>query len=334
MVLTDLAEFVHFVTRLKIVPDAAGEASVTEVERVRGQACTALPMRVLSRAWQMLSKGIVEVQASPKPLAAAEMVLVRLAYAADLPTPDEALRLLAQNGGAGGGGASSGGSSAGGGASGGATSSGASGAGSFGGGARAVSNGAPRASAQPEHAATAQERPASNLSIATRSEPQAAASPASNAAPAMRLARFEDLVALAVEKRDIKMQDRAGARRPAGALRGRAAGVRRHRGRSPQLAADISKRLSEWTGRRWIVALSSEAGQTTLREKADAEERDRMTGVRADPLVRAVLERFPGAQIVGIRDMAPAVPETSGPDEDGLVTDAPFDFDGIDDDDL
>ncbi len=59
-----------------------------------------------------------------------------------------------------------------------------------------------------------------------------------------------------------------------------------------------------------------------------------MTGVRADPLVRAVLERFPGAQIVDIRDMAPAAPETSGRTSEGLVADAPFDDDGIDDDDL
>ena len=100
VILTDLAEFMHFVTRLKIVPDAAADASVTEVERSRGQAFTTLPMRVLSRAWQMLTKGIGEVQASPKPVAAAEMVLIRLAYAADLPTPDDALRLLAPNGGA------------------------------------------------------------------------------------------------------------------------------------------------------------------------------------------------------------------------------------------
>ena len=98
VVLADLAEFVHFVTRLKIVPEAARESSVTEVERTRGQSFAILPMRVLSRAWQMLMKGISEVQGSPKPVAAAEMVLVRLAYAADLPTPDDALRSLASGG--------------------------------------------------------------------------------------------------------------------------------------------------------------------------------------------------------------------------------------------
>src|SRR6185436_18932790 len=59
-----------------------------------------LSMRVLSRMWQMLLKGVAEVQAATRPQAAAEMVLVRIAYVADLPTPDETIRMIEQNGGA------------------------------------------------------------------------------------------------------------------------------------------------------------------------------------------------------------------------------------------
>ncbi len=95
IVLTDLAAFVHLVTRIRHVPAAADEPSLTEAERTRGKAfAEALSVRVLSRAWQILLKGIAEVQTAPRPLPAAEMVLVRLAYAADLPTPDEAIRQL------------------------------------------------------------------------------------------------------------------------------------------------------------------------------------------------------------------------------------------------
>ena len=95
VVLTDLAEFTHFVTRVKVVPAVADDVSLSEAERVRGRAFAAqLSMRVLSRTWQMLLKGIGEVQAAGRPLAAAEMVLVRIAYAADLPTPDEVVRSL------------------------------------------------------------------------------------------------------------------------------------------------------------------------------------------------------------------------------------------------
>ena len=95
VILTDLAEFTHFVTRVKIVPSVADDLSLAEAERVRGRTfAAALSMRVLSRTWQMLLKGIAEVQAAGRPVAAAEMVLVRIAYAADLPTPDEVVRSL------------------------------------------------------------------------------------------------------------------------------------------------------------------------------------------------------------------------------------------------
>ena len=99
MVLSDLAEFTHFVTRVKVVPTVAEDVSLSEAERVRGRGFAAqLSMRVLSRTWQMLLKGVGEVQASGRPVAAAEMVLVRIAYAADLPTPDEVIRSLGEEG--------------------------------------------------------------------------------------------------------------------------------------------------------------------------------------------------------------------------------------------
>lgn len=95
IILTDLAEFTHLVTKFKISDDYEGGQAVTELERTRGgQFAESLSMRVLSRAWQILLKGIGEVQTAPRPLAAADMVLVRLCYAADLPTPDEVARQL------------------------------------------------------------------------------------------------------------------------------------------------------------------------------------------------------------------------------------------------
>src|SRR6187200_2180199 len=101
VVLSDLAEFVNFVTRVKIVPATADNVAFGETERVRARDfASKLSMRVLSRMWQMLLKGITEVQAATRPAAAAEMVLVRIAYVADMPTPDEAIRMLEQNGGA------------------------------------------------------------------------------------------------------------------------------------------------------------------------------------------------------------------------------------------
>ncbi len=95
-VLAELAEFVHLITRLKLVPDAGQDVSLTPDERIRGQQFSQeLSIPVLTRAWQLLLKGLREVKDSPRPLVAADMVLVRVGFAADLPTPDEALRKLA-----------------------------------------------------------------------------------------------------------------------------------------------------------------------------------------------------------------------------------------------
>ena len=95
MVLSDLAEFTHFVTRVKVVPAVADDVVARRGRaHARPRASpTKLSMRVLSRTWQMLFKGLAEVQEAGRPLAAAEMVLVRIAYAADLPTPDEVIRV-------------------------------------------------------------------------------------------------------------------------------------------------------------------------------------------------------------------------------------------------
>jgi DNA polymerase III subunit gamma/tau len=94
-ILTALAEFMHLITRIKLVPDAANDISLTPEERARGkQFSQQLSIPVLTRAWQLLLKGMREVRDSPRPLIAADMVLVRIGFAADLPTPGEALRKL------------------------------------------------------------------------------------------------------------------------------------------------------------------------------------------------------------------------------------------------
>jgi DNA polymerase III subunit gamma/tau len=65
------------------------------------------------------------------------------------------------------------------------------------------------------------------------------------------------------------------------------------------------RKLQDWTGTRWMVAISSAPGAPTLRQQAEAKEQERRVGVQADPLVRSVLERFPGAEIIAVRSNAP-----------------------------
>src|SRR5205085_10122840 len=99
MVIQDLLDLTHFVTRLKLAPEAGSGDPLEEGDRERAQPlAAALSMPVLTRAWQMLLKGIEEVQNAPMPGQAAEMVLIRLAYVADLPVPAELVRQLTDGG--------------------------------------------------------------------------------------------------------------------------------------------------------------------------------------------------------------------------------------------
>jgi DNA polymerase-3 subunit gamma/tau len=269
VVLSDLAEFTHFVTRVKIVPSVADDLSLDEAERKRGRAlAAALSMRVLSRTWQMLLKGIAEVERAGRPVAAAEMVLVRIGYAADLPTPDEVIRTLGE----------------------GETSA----------PLRPQGNGgetaAPRAtgsSAPRYEAPRGAPRASAAIAAAPVAEPSAPAT--------VVITQFEDLVALAAEKKDLQIKtalerDVRLVRCEDGTLE-----IALEPSAAKTLVGDLSRKLSAWTGRRWMVAVSAETGAPTLKVQAEAREAELKRGVRADPLVQAVLERFPGAEIVAVR---------------------------------
>jgi DNA polymerase-3 subunit gamma/tau len=283
--LADLAEFTHFVTRVKVVPAVADDPSLAEVERTRGRAfATALSMRVLSRTWQMLLRGIPDVQSAVKPIAAAEMVLVRLAYAADLPTPDEVIRSLGEGNGA--------------------PAPASRPAGNGGLAAAPVTATAsapaprpdpprpdgPRATLAPRAAAAAATAPA----LARAAEPQPAP-------PAVAVGRFEDLIALAAARRDLPMKsalerDLRLVRFEDGKLE-----IALEPSAAKTLVNDLSRKLAEWTGRRWLVVVSAEPGAPSVRSQLEAREAELKAGVRGDPLVQAVLARFPGAEIVGVR---------------------------------
>ena len=242
MVLSDLAEFVNFVTRVKIVPATADNVAFGETERVRAREFAAkLSMRVLSRMWQMLLKGITEVQTATRPAAAAEMVLVRIAYVADLPTPDEAIRMLDQNGG----------------------------------GSPVVSgSAAPRALRRRRpylrcrrrcHVADA--RAAAPRSGAEASARPQMAAPAAMRNPrrALRITSFPELVALAGEKRDLLTKAALEADVRLVRIEDGRLEVALERSAARALVNDLSRKLEQWTGRRWTVIVSNEAGQPTLR---------------------------------------------------------------------
>ena len=284
VVLSDLAEFVNFVTRVKIVPATADNVAYGETERVRARDfASRISMRVLSRMWQMLLKGITEVQAATRPAAAAEMVLVRIAYVADLPTPDEAIRMLEQNGG----------------------------------GSPVVSGGsaAPSAPSAPVASAAPVRMPTSSPSSfgggAARPQMAVPVPDPQAAAPQLRITSFTQLVALAGQKRDIMTKS---------ALEGDMRLVRFEEGRlevalepnaSKTMISELAKKFELWTGRRWTVIVSNEQGQPTLRSVNQAAKQEHARTAEADPRVQEVLSRFPGAKVVEVRRLAPETPETN-----------------------
>jgi DNA polymerase-3 subunit gamma/tau len=266
VVLQDLLETTHFLTRVKVAPGAEGFFDGGSAEAARAVTMAGkLTVASLTRAWQMLLKGLIEVREAANPYPAAEMALVRLAYAADLPPTEHLLRSVRDSEAPAGHQPQSSASTA-----------------------RGPGGAGPRAQAA--------SRPAEE------SRPQTPAPRPTASAPSVEIRSLEDIVVLAKGK---------GARLLATQLesnvhlvsleRGRIE-FRPDRGAPGTLASDLSQRLRDWTGERWIVTLASEGGAPTIAEQKQAAERARKDAVSQDPFVRAVLDAFPGAEIVAVRE--------------------------------
>jgi DNA polymerase-3 subunit gamma/tau len=254
-VLTDLLELIYTVTRLRAVPALRDGRAMPEMERTRGAALAdRLGIPALSRLWQMLLKGLAEVDGAPDRRAAAEMVLIRVCHIADVPPPGELVkRLMAEGAGA---------------AFGPSSSPPAPPPGPV---MRAVANGG------------------------------AVAAPAAMPAEAPKLAGFRDVVALS-SGRDPTLHSHLRhsvhlVRFAPGMIELRPEPV------APRdLAARLGALLLAETGRRWTIALSAAPGEPTLGEQEQAAEAERRHAASAHPLVRAILEAFPGAMIQAVRD--------------------------------
>ncbi|MHA1538540.1 MAG: DNA polymerase III subunit gamma/tau, partial [Alphaproteobacteria bacterium] len=286
----DLLDITHWLTRLKIVPEAAEGLAVAEAERGRaGEMAKALAMPSLSRTWQILLKGLGEVQNSRGPLMALEMVLVRLAYASELPLPADILKKIqAGNAPA----------------------------------PKAVSGPAapPETKAEeaardeappPVRAAAGGEGVAPAVAVAAAPEPipPGEPEPSENPAPPTSQASladptsFDEVVALFKAKREsILYACLVKHVHLVGFAPGRIE-FRPTDGAPETLASSIGTLLGEWTGKRWVVSISREQGAPSLAEQAASAEAARLDKAARHPRVSAVLEAFPGAEIETVRDL-------------------------------
>jgi DNA polymerase III subunit gamma/tau len=290
-ILLELAEVCHYVTQVKIAPEAPDDATIGESQREKGREfARRLTIGALTRAWQILLHGFDDVNDSPRPLASAEMALIRLAYASDLPTPQEALRKLAETTGY-----------------------------------------APRHAPPLPPAGGGPRGEVSAAGVAAeRATAKSVLAPAAPPASTVRLARFEDVVALAREKRDIQLVQALERDVRLDRFDESSITFSLAEGASPGLAQALAKRLQEWTGERWMVALAPGSTAPTLREAQAARETERTSGAAAHPVVRKVLERFKGARIVEVRAPAAAAAQASPSQPDDDVGYA--DLDSVDDD--
>ena len=279
--LVELAEFCHLTTRAKIAPNAPPDLTISAPEREKAaDFAKRLGLPTLTRAWQILIKGIEETRQSPRPQSSAEMTLLRLACAMDMPPIEDVLRRLGE------------------------------------GGALAAPRAVPAPSA-PRGGPQA-------LAIATSSAvpaPLAAPVAAKPAGPVLR--NFRDVVALAREKRDVRLvqaleQDVRIASFEAGRIE---CAIRD--GADKAVAQTLAKALGEWTGERWFVSVVAGAQAPTMREAADAKAAEKQEALAAHPLVGAILKRFPGAKIVAERGGVPKADEPPPPDGYGLDDEPP-----------
>jgi DNA polymerase-3 subunit gamma/tau len=215
------------------------------------------------------------------------MVLVRIAYAADLPTPDEVVRSLSENDGLV--------------------------------PARLQGNGG---STQPQSYATRYDAPRGSPRSSAAISPRPADDPIAQldepaAAPTLSIGSFDELIALAVDRRDIAVK--MALERDVRLVRCEDCQleIALEASAPKTLVHDLQRKLTGWTGKRWIVVVSKEQGAPTVRAQAEAQQAEIERGVQSDPLVQAVLNRFPGAKIVGVtQNSETGEPDVSSDSED------------------
>ncbi len=263
VVLQDLLELTHFITKSKVSSAVAQDIMLPEAERVRGkELSSALSMPVLTRTWQILLKGVGEVQHAPLPYPALEMVVLRLIYAAELPTPGDLVKKIQEGG-----------------------YTAAAGAGLSAppsGGARPVIN---RSSM---NTVTAQAVAHDTIMV---DEAALSAMPRS----------FAETYQLFGAKREAILQSQIyNFAHPVVFEAGRI-DLRLAEGAPRTMPSQMAEKLSAWTGQRWMVSVVNAGGEPTLAERDRLKQQESLAAANASPVVQEVMKAFPGAKIIDIR---------------------------------
>jgi DNA polymerase-3 subunit gamma/tau len=280
-IVSELAEAVHAASRIKVAgEDAASALSASERARAAATA-SRLPLAALARAWQMLLKGHDEVARAPRAITATEMLLIRLSYAANLPPPEDLIRRLTQNP-------------------------------DIRTNREQGSNESQTLSNVPDSSGAPQARFAAGGAGGADFAPLADEIPVVEAlletavceAPlAPKLDSFADVVALAAERRDVRLK--LALEDDVELVRFKPGHIELHllANASKTLTGNLSRRLREWTGERWIVSITEERGEKPLGEVRREREARMKEEARRHPTVQQVLRIFPDAEITAVREL-------------------------------
>ncbi len=280
--LQDMAELVHLLTRAQIISDLTQAPDLPEAERQILTELADIKVPALTRAWQILLKGITEVQTAPHPAQAAEMVLIRLAYAAELPLPGDLIKQLREQG--------------------------------------ASLSTTPTASPTPNSGGTRAVMSSGGAQAMLREVPMMVAQ-VETALPMPT--SFREVVALFAANREGALQAQLYSHVHPVRCEPCLLEIQVTEGAAPDLVSKLSQRLTQWTGRRWMVSTTDRAGAPTLAEEDAIVERRRQERIRAHPLMRAVMSAFPDAKITALKQKAIAPLPASGNDDVVAITAGP-----------
>ena len=263
VILKDLAEITHWISVAKITPDINEDPTVTPDERMRGvEFSKLLSMRVLTRMWQMLIKSLDEIAVAPSPIMAAEMIIIRLTHAADLPPTEDLIKKIESK---------------------------------LQGASKGKNLETPSknmgAHVNSHEIFQPKQNNASNLKVATAAD---------EGIEILSYTKFEDILELVKQNRDVKLlvDIENGLRlvtyRP-GYIEFTPTEFA-----PANLAQRLSNRLKEWTGSRWAVSVVQNGEAETIFEKKEKDAKELETEAYAHPFVKEALVQFPAARIVNV----------------------------------
>jgi len=270
VVVKDLLEIVHWLTKVKVCPELLNNSQISEIDLSQGRILsTELSMATLTRAWQLLLKGLNEVALAPSPINATEMLLIRLAYLSNLPTPADLVKKLNDNE-----------------------------------KLTGIVNKPVFPDTIPNTANDSSTNESLNLLKVSQQKlnPQVEDSHELHESALADLNTFEDVLKLANIKNERILFSNLTTNVHLVRFEPGTIVFHPEKNAPRELSQDLANFLNTETGRRWIVTLSmDEPGEPTYQQRQLREKSEQIEEAAKKPFIKSVLKLFPGAKISDVK---------------------------------